>query len=94
MAVASDEGKNNDLGRRDIVVAWRGTVEALEWVNDFEFLLVSAPKIFKENDDDKDDNAKVHRGWYSLYTSDDPRSAFNKTSARDQVSIIYKFYTQ
>ncbi|KAM7525042.1 hypothetical protein LguiA_014944 [Lonicera macranthoides] len=82
VAVASDEGKNNDLGRRDIVVAWRGTVEALEWVNDFEFLLVSAPKIFKENDDDK---AKVHRGWYSLYTSDDPRSAFNKTSARDQV---------
>ncbi|KAK2642227.1 hypothetical protein Ddye_023990 [Dipteronia dyeriana] len=79
VAVATDEGKAV-LGRRDIVIAWRGTVRTLEWVNDFEFNFVSSDKIFGEVSD-----AKVHQGWHSIYTSDDPRSPFNKTSARDQV---------
>jgi len=79
VAVATDEGKAA-LGRRDIVVAWRGTIEALEWANDLEFLPLSAPKVFGEDRD-----IKVHQGWYSIYTSDDPKALFNKTSARDQV---------
>ncbi|TMW90029.1 hypothetical protein EJD97_016281 [Solanum chilense] len=79
VAVATDEGKVA-LGRRDIVIAWRSTVVPMEWFNDFEFIRVSAPKIFGENSD-----PKVHHGWYSMYTSNDPRSLFNKASARDQV---------
>uniref|UniRef100_A0A175YLV2 Phospholipase A1 n=2 Tax=Daucus carota subsp. sativus TaxID=79200 RepID=A0A175YLV2_DAUCS len=79
VAVATDEGKEA-LGRRDIVIAWRGTIRTLEWVNDFEFVLVSTPKLFGNDVD-----AKVHKGWHSIYTSDDPRSQFNKSSARDQV---------
>ncbi|XP_052183573.1 phospholipase A1-IIgamma-like [Diospyros lotus] len=79
VAVATDAGKAA-LGRRDIVIAWRGTIEILEWVNDFEFLPVSASEILgKEHD------PKVHQGWHSIYTSSDPNSKFNKTSARDQV---------
>ncbi|XP_043687877.1 phospholipase A1-II 1-like [Telopea speciosissima] len=78
VAVASDEGKEA-LGRRDIVVAWRGTVRPLEWANDLNFLLVSGKPILGSG------SGKVHQGWFSMYTSDDPRSHYNNSSARDQV---------
>ncbi|XP_010279085.1 PREDICTED: phospholipase A1-IIgamma-like [Nelumbo nucifera] len=79
VAVATDEGKAV-LGRRDILIAWRGSVQALEWIDDFEFNLVSASEILRAKTD-----AKVHQGWLSIYTSDDPRSPYNTTSARQQV---------
>ncbi|KAF8391265.1 hypothetical protein HHK36_023567 [Tetracentron sinense] len=79
VAVATDEGKAA-LGRRDIVVAWRGTIQPIEWLKDIDFPMVSAPKIFGEGS-----SVHVMDGWYSIYTSVDPHSQFNKTSARDQV---------
>ena len=84
VAVANEEGKKA-LGRRDIMVVWRGTVNASDMIHDIEFPLVSAPKIFGVLNQD---NPKIHQGWYSIYTTDDQNTRYNKTSARDQVRII------
>ena len=72
VAVATDEGKAV-LGRRDIIIAWRGTIRTLEWINNFQFLLLPAPKIFGGSGST---DPKVHQGWYSMYTSNDPKSPF------------------
>lgn len=81
VAVATDEGKVA-LGRRDILIAWRGTMCPAEWNDDDDWVLVRPTKIFGETTD----NILVHRGFYSVYTSLNSASKFNRTtSARDQV---------
>lgn len=82
VAVATDEGKIG-LGRRDILIAWRGTIRKIEWLKDFDFPLVPASVIVG-----KAGSANVHQGILSIYTSSDPQSTFNKASARDQVNFF------
>ncbi|KVI04375.1 Lipase, class 3 [Cynara cardunculus var. scolymus] len=63
VAVSTDRGKRL-LGRRDILVSWRGTIQIAEWVENFDFPLVSASKVFKQSI-----CAQVHSGYLSIYTS-------------------------
>ena len=79
--MATDEGKAV-LGRRDIVIAWRGTDQIIEWIKDFQFFQGDAPYIFGH-----EVNCRVHGGFYSIYTATN-LSAFNKNSVRTQVRNI------
>ncbi|CAN6356309.1 unnamed protein product [Urochloa humidicola] len=84
VAVATDEGVAA-LRKRDIVVAWRGTMTIAEAKKDlFEFLPASAKPVlgpfFVAHV-----LAMVHSGFLSVYTTDNPDSELGKTSARDQV---------
>ncbi|KAL6865460.1 hypothetical protein ACP4OV_016611 [Aristida adscensionis] len=83
VAVATDDGAAA-LGRRDVVVAWRGTVASLEWVNDLDFTPVSAAPVLGSAAA-ASPLAVVHAGFLSVYTSSNANSKFNKASARDQV---------
>nr|TKW24670.1 hypothetical protein SEVIR_3G064500v2 [Setaria viridis] len=83
VAVATDKGAAS-LGRRDIVVAWRGTVRTPEWVNDLAFTPVTAARVLGPAAH-ANPLAVVHGGFLSLYTSSDETSRFNQASARDQV---------
>ncbi|CAN6336093.1 unnamed protein product [Urochloa humidicola] len=84
VAVATDEGAAA-LGRRDVVVAWRGTATDLEWANDFAFTPVSAAPVLGSAAAAANPLAVVHQGFLSVYTSSNANSTYNKASARDQV---------
>ncbi|XP_039048588.1 phospholipase A1-IIgamma-like [Hibiscus syriacus] len=82
VAVATDEGKHA-LGRRDILIAWRGTSTTSEWLNDARFIIQrNASDLFATA---KEHHATVHNGFHSLYTGTRPDSTHSKTSAREQV---------
>ncbi|KAL2931162.1 Phospholipase A1-IIgamma [Bienertia sinuspersici] len=69
VAVAEDECVDL-LGRREIVVSWRGSVDiGLEYSR-------------HEGDDGE---PEVHQGWHTIYTNYNEWSPFEKTSARHQV---------
>ncbi|KAL5989593.1 hypothetical protein ACLOJK_010486 [Asimina triloba] len=85
VAVATDEGKEA-LGRRDIVVAWRGTILQSEWKQDIQLRLVSASELLGDAASGGGaENPRVHEGILSIYTSVNENSTQNKISARDQV---------
>ncbi|KQK08985.1 phospholipase A1-II 3 [Brachypodium distachyon] len=79
VAVATD-GAARALGRRDVVVAWRGTKRMVEWASDLDIVLVPAAGVVGPGG-----RGSVHRGFLSLYTSKNSTSRFNKQSAREQV---------
>lgn len=73
----SNEEESRRIGRRDIVVAWRGTVAPTEWFTDLKAKL--------EEFDDEKDNIKVQCGFLSIYKSKDELTRYNKSSASEQV---------
>ncbi|XP_062105849.1 phospholipase A1-IIdelta-like [Humulus lupulus] len=88
VAVTTDD-VSKALGRREIYVAWRGTIRDYEWINVLGADQESAKPLLRP-DDSNDDRARVMRGWLTIYTSDNPNSPFVKTSARVQLSTIMK----
>ncbi|KAL2326252.1 hypothetical protein Fmac_025310 [Flemingia macrophylla] len=66
------------LGRRDIVIAWRGTVTYLEWIYDLKGIL--RPPFFSH-----DPTIKVESGFYDLYTKKEPSCTYYSFFAREQV---------
>ncbi|KAI3461118.1 hypothetical protein Pfo_030967 [Paulownia fortunei] len=78
VAVATDEDEIRRLGRRDIVVAWRGTVTYLEWIHDLKDIL--HPAHFRN-----DPSIKIESGFFDLYTTKEKACEYCSFSAREQV---------
>ncbi|CAD6240175.1 unnamed protein product [Miscanthus lutarioriparius] len=78
--VSTDE-ETARLGRRDIALAWRGTITRLEWVAD----LTSDQIPLRETGVPcPDPGVKVERGFAALYTNKDADCRFCRYSAREQ----------
>ncbi|XP_065879498.1 phospholipase A1-II 1-like [Euphorbia lathyris] len=83
VAVGTDEGKIV-LGRRDILICWRGTKLPIEWLKNINFVQTSASKVFPGSD------AKVHQGFLNVYTDKSANSVYNKTSSREQRTAVVR----
>lgn len=70
----SDDDESKRIGRRDIVVAWRGTVAPSEWLEDVQGKLEPIG----------DGGVKVEHGFMSIYTSKSESTRYNKSSASEQ----------
>ncbi|KAK8551491.1 hypothetical protein V6N12_040128 [Hibiscus sabdariffa] len=90
VAVTTDEGKAV-LGRREILIAWRGTKRTYEQINDLQADLVSAADILGDHDEDP----KLHHG-HSLGAAvailnavDIVTNGYNKpTTPPDKASLV------
>ncbi|KAH9796274.1 Lipase 3 domain-containing protein [Citrus sinensis] len=71
----SNNKESQRIGRRDVVVSWRGTVAPTEWLTDLKAKL--------ERFGSK--NVKVQHGFLSIYKSKDKSTRYNKSSASEQV---------
>ncbi|KAG6750051.1 hypothetical protein NC652_033604 [Populus alba x Populus x berolinensis] len=80
VAVSSDDAVTR-LGRRDIVITFRGTVTNPEWIANFMSSLTPA----KLDHNNTRPDVKVESGFLSLYTSNESDDKFGLKSCREQL---------
>ncbi|KAH7681130.1 Phospholipase A(1) protein [Dioscorea alata] len=80
VAVSNDE-ETKRLGRRDVLVSFRGTVTQSEWIANFMSSLTPA----RLDPTDARVEVKVESGFLNLYTSDDSTCKFSQGSCRQQL---------
>ncbi|KDP21364.1 hypothetical protein JCGZ_21835 [Jatropha curcas] len=90
VAVSNDETTAR-LGRRDIVICWRGTVTGLEWLED---LMSFQKPISDYKIQSPEPNVKAESGFLDLYTDKDPSCRYCKFSAREQILAEIKKLTE
>lgn len=89
VAVCNDRSEIQRMGRRDIVIALRGTATCLEWTENFRDLLV------EQNDDDEEQGvvqSKVECGFLSLYKTGDHRVPSLAESVVNEVQRLIEKY--
>ncbi|XP_071730147.1 phospholipase A1-IIdelta [Rutidosis leptorrhynchoides] len=102
IATTTDE-VSKTLGRREIYIVWRGTSRDFEWIDVFGAKSASTQPLLTQktlssikaeagdsSSDEEEATPRVMQGWLTIYTSDDPNSAFTKVSARTQVLTCIK----
>ncbi|KAI3449050.1 hypothetical protein Pfo_005715 [Paulownia fortunei] len=88
VAVCTDKREIARLGRRDVVVAYRGTATCMEWLENLRATLTCLPS------DMSPDNCEsmVQSGFLSLYTSSSGRRSSLQDSIRQEINKILQKY--
>ncbi|KAI3681313.1 hypothetical protein L6452_36103 [Arctium lappa] len=88
VAVCNDEEEIARLGRRDVVIAFRGTATCLEWIENLRATLTSIPNdVAPERK-----RAMVQKGFLSMYTSATTTCPSLRDMVREEISRIIDKY--
>lgn len=88
VAICQDKEEIARLGRRDVVIAFRGTITCLEWVENLRATLIEAPDYVGP----KSGVPMVERGFLSLYTSRTTIFSSLQDMIRKEISKIIELY--
>ncbi|XP_057440384.1 phospholipase A(1) DAD1, chloroplastic-like [Lotus japonicus] len=99
VAVCDDKEEIKRLGRRDIVIAFRGTTTCLEWLENLHATLTHLPCSMKNNEEKKkngyqfDENIPmVESGFLSLYTSKTDSNCSLQEMVKEEVARVLQTY--
>lgn len=90
IAVCTNPQEILRLGRRDIVVAWRGTQTGQEWIQDITNILVSAR--LSRNARLKHKGVRVEKGFLNCYTSVAEDSRCARETVRSEITRLVNKY--
>ncbi|KAL2319885.1 hypothetical protein Fmac_028854 [Flemingia macrophylla] len=89
VAICQNKKEINRLGRRDIIIAFRGTVTWLEWLENLHATLTHLPGHVVANDDV---GPMVQKGFLSLYTSRTTKHASLQEMVREEIGRVIQTY--
>lgn len=87
VAVCDNKGEIKRLGRRDVVIAFRGTTTCLEWLENLRANLTDL------SPHDNNEGAMVESGFLSLYKSSTPSCISLQQMVRDEIRRILDTYS-
>ncbi|KAL0379781.1 UNVERIFIED_CONTAM: Phospholipase A(1) DAD1, chloroplastic [Sesamum angustifolium] len=88
VAVCNDRDEIARLGRRDVVIAYRGTATCMEWIENLRATLTKLPEDMALGNC----QSMVQSGFLSLYTSSTGTRQSLQDSIRDEISKILTKY--
>ncbi|KAH7862880.1 hypothetical protein Vadar_010560 [Vaccinium darrowii] len=88
VAVCNDKEEIARLGRRDVVIALRGTITCLEWLENFRATLACP----HDHVGPKNDGAMVESGFLSMYTSRTATCPSLQDMVREEIARVLRSY--
>jgi phospholipase A1 len=90
VAVCQDKEEIARLGRRDVVIAYRGTATCLEWVENLRATLTELPNHVGPKEDGQ--GPMVESGFLSLYTSKTAKCRSLQEMVREEIARVIEMY--
>ncbi|XAR54190.1 Phospholipase A(1) [Bertholletia excelsa] len=90
VAVCNDREEIARLGRRDVVIAFRGTATCLEWAENFRATLTCMDS--RHVDRENHDQPMVESGFLSMYKSGTPTCPSLQETVREEIQKILQSY--